>query len=375
VHPGDALKDPGQGELRELFIHDTPLLDLRAPTEFSAGAFPASTNIPILNDEERSRVGRCYKEHGQQAAIALGHRLVSGDTRQRRIAAWVDYYQQHPAARLYCFRGGLRSQIAQQWLGEAHCPLPRIPGGYKSMRRFLLQSLEELPSLLPLVVIGGRTGTGKTRLLSRLGNRVDLEAIARHRGSGFGRLPQAQPGQIDFENTIAVELLKLHAGDCQLVGIEDEGRNIGNRATPTALYQRMQQAPIYLLQVPLPERVQNILREYVVEASRQYIDVYGEETGFSRYAAQLRESLDRIRKRLGGSRHQTLAAIMDRALLQQARDGDLDAHKHWISTLLTDYYDPMYDFQLERKRSRIVSMGNADTLLWAIRKRYPQAAG
>jgi len=101
-----------------LISDERPLIDVRAPVEFAQGALPGAVNLPLMNDEERHQVGIAYKQQGQTAAIALGERLVSGDIKQARITAWQAYLTEHPDALIYCFRGGLRSQIAQQWLEE-----------------------------------------------------------------------------------------------------------------------------------------------------------------------------------------------------------------------------------------------------------------
>jgi len=103
----------------EVIASNTPLIDVRAPVEFAQGSLPGAVNLPLMVDEERHQVGIAYKQQGQQAAIALGERLVSGEIKQARVAAWQAYLAQHPDASIYCFRGGLRSQIAQQWLVDA----------------------------------------------------------------------------------------------------------------------------------------------------------------------------------------------------------------------------------------------------------------
>ena len=91
---------------------------MRAPSEFQLGQLPNSFNAPILNDEERAQVGTAYKQHGHDAAVALGHRLVSGETKAMRIAAWQDFCHANPEAFIMCWRGGQRSELAQQWLAE-----------------------------------------------------------------------------------------------------------------------------------------------------------------------------------------------------------------------------------------------------------------
>src|SRR3546814_43288 len=107
-------------QYKEIFLNDLPLMDMRAPVEFSKGAFPCARNLPLMNDDERQQVGACYKRKGQQAALELGHSLVAGTLKTERIAAWADFARKHPDGYLYCFHGGLRSQIAQQWRSEEH---------------------------------------------------------------------------------------------------------------------------------------------------------------------------------------------------------------------------------------------------------------
>ena len=149
-------------DYRDIFLNDRPMMDARAPVEFNKGAFPGVINLPLMNDHERQRVGTCYKQHGQQAAIVLGHQLVSGAVKAERIQAWADFAQAHPDGLLYCFRGGLRSQIVQQWLkDEAGIDYPRVGGGYKAMRTFLLDTLDQAVTQCDFVLLGGMTGTGK----------------------------------------------------------------------------------------------------------------------------------------------------------------------------------------------------------------------
>ena len=100
-------------DYRDIFLNDRPLMDVRAPVEFLKGAFPQALNRPLMNDIERQKVGTCYKQQGQDAAIALGHQLVGGTVKAERIAAWAEFARANPDGYLYCFRGGLRSQITQ----------------------------------------------------------------------------------------------------------------------------------------------------------------------------------------------------------------------------------------------------------------------
>ena len=353
---------PDTDDYRRLFLDDVPLLDVRAQVEFEKGAFPTARNHPLMVDEERRRVGIRYKEHGQESAIELGHQLVRDDIKAERVAAWVRFAKEHPEGYLYCFRGGLRSQISQQWLAEAGIQYPRIKGGYKALRRFLLDWFEANVGNQEFIVVSGRTGTGKTRLVHDLPNAVDLEGIANHRGSSFGRTLTPQPAQIDFENGLIIALLKATQRSGPIY-LEDESHLIGRCALPQALRDRMEQAPLWVLEVPLEERIDNILEDYVSDMSAGFIARDGEDAGWHNFREYLLGSLQRIRKRLGGERYAELDAIMREALEQQARDGSLGLHRTWIERLLKDYYDPMYDYQLSRKENPVALRGDYSSLL------------
>ncbi|MFI8382090.1 tRNA 2-selenouridine(34) synthase MnmH [Pseudomonas sp. NPDC079086] len=343
---------------REIFLNDVPMMDARAPVEFNKGAFPGVLNLPLMDDSERQRVGTCYKQHGQDAAIAMGHQLVSGQVKDERVAAWAAFAKANPHGYLYCFRGGLRSQITQQWLAEAGIDYPRVIGGYKAMRTFLLETTQQTVSECDFVILGGLTGTGKTDVLVQLNNSLDLEGHANHRGSSFGKRATGQPMQIDFENRLAIDLLKQRARGVQQFVLEDEGRMVGSCTVPLALYQGMQEYPLVWLEDAFEDRVERILRDYVINLCAEFISLHGEEDGFRLYAERLLQSLSNIQKRLGGERYQRLLAIMQAALDEQQRTAVVDLHRGWIDGMLREYYDPMYVFQRESKASRIEFAGD-----------------
>jgi len=357
-------------DYRELFLRGAPLMDTRAPIEFGKGAFPGAVNLPLMTDIERQKVGTCYKQQGQDAAVALGHQLVSGRTKAARIEAWADFARAHPDGYLYCFRGGLRSQIVQQWLeDEAGIAYPRVAGGYKAMRGFLLDTVERALAECGFTVLGGMTGTGKTEVLRQLDGGLDLEGYAHHRGSSFGKHATAQPRQIDFENLMGIDILKKRAAGRERFVLEDESHAIGSCSVPANLFQSMQQYPVVWLEDSLENRVERILRDYVIDLCAEFVAIHGEEPGRERFGLRLRQSLDKIHKRLGGERHQRLAAIMDEALAEQARDGGVERHRAWIEELLTTYYDPMYAYQRKLKASRIVFAGDQRAVLEYLRGR------
>ena len=238
-------------DYRTIFQQGLPLMDTRAPIEFQKGAFPNAVNLPLMDDEERHAVGIRYRESGQQAAIELGEELVFAELRERRTAGWCQFAKTHPDGYLYCFRGGLRSRTAQQWMRDAGVEYPLIQGGYKAMRRFLLEQLEASVSSARFLLIAGKTGSGKTRVVEALERSVDLENLARHRGSTFGHLPEAQPSQIDFENALSIAFLRLHEAIAGRIVLEDEGRLIGRLSLPQQLREKMQVAELLVVQESL----------------------------------------------------------------------------------------------------------------------------
>lgn len=356
---------PTTNDLRRLVLEDVPLIDVRAPVEFDHGAFPTAVNLPLMNNEERHLVGIRYKEQGNAAAVDLGHKLVSGTIKEERIAAWIAQLERRPDSMLYCFRGGLRSKISQLWITETTGrEITRLEGGYKAFRNYLIHQLEPARQPGKPVILGGRTGTGKTILLRQLENVVDLEAIANHRGSSFGRFTTPQPGQIDFENNLAWALIKHAAAGHRHVILEDEGRNVGDRYLPKPLVEHFRTGDVVILERPLEERVQITFAEYVTTAQADYISAHGDEDGLPQWLAYMDGCIDRIRKRLGGLRHQEI-----KQLLHDAHEsGDPERHKEWIERLLRDYYDPMYDYQIEGKQDSVVFRGNESAVLEYLRK-------
>ncbi|CAN7270196.1 tRNA 2-selenouridine(34) synthase MnmH [Acidovorax sp. LjRoot74] len=351
-------------DYRHLLLSGVPMMDVRAPVEFAQGAFPSVVNLPLMDDGERQQVGTCYKHKGQEAAIALGHQLVSGATKQARITAWAQFAQDHPGGVLYCFRGGLRSQIAQQWLqSETGIDYPRVQGGYKALRGFLIDTLESASAQCGFVLLGGLTGTGKTEVIAQLAHGLDLEGFANHRGSSFGHRVSSQPSQIDFENRLAVDVLQKRDRGYGAFVVEDEGRHVGSCSVPLALRQRLEQAPIVCLDDGFDARVERILQDYVVQQRADFVAAHGEAVGADLFAARLLESLDKLAKRLGGDRHRALRVTMLAALARQREHADPTLHRGWIAPLVRDYYDPMYVYQQRQRAGRIVFQGDRQAVL------------
>jgi tRNA 2-selenouridine synthase len=354
-------------DYRELFVQDAPLLDVRAPVEFVQGAFPNASNIPLLDDQQREIIGKRYKNAGQDEAIRLGLELATDEIRAQRLEAWSRFCEANPAGFLYCFRGGLRSRTAQQWLRQHGIDYPLVQGGFKTMRRFLIDELEESARSLRLVCVSGLTGVGKTRVLKQTRHHVDLEGLANHRGSAFGSNAQdSQPAVIDWENRVSIELLKhRHAFPGRALLVEDEGRRIGRIGVPNNLYELMLKAPRAILTVDTETRIRLISEDYILNSWPQFQNAHGlaAETEFSRYVL---DNLARIQKRLGGERYQQVRSSFEAGLCNFFASGDVSRFEAGIRILLEQYYDPMYRYQIERKRPEILFEGpEKEFLQWA----------
>ncbi|MBE8190517.1 MAG: tRNA 2-selenouridine(34) synthase MnmH [Candidatus Thioglobus sp.] len=346
-------------DFAKLFIKNTPLIDTRSPLEFAQGSFPFAKNLPLMSDKQRELVGICYKNQGQQSALDLGHKLVQGQLKQARLEAWLQFIKNNPHGALFCFRGGLRSQISQKWIFDS-CGInyPRITGGYKALRRFLLNETESIISTITPLVLGGQTGCGKTLLLKKITQKVDLEGLANHRGSAFGGQITPQPSQIDFENALAIALIKRQ--NASFLAFEDEGKNIGALNVPPAVQSATSAADLIILTASLDERVEISLKAYVAEMLAGF--------GFADFSNYWLMSLLKIQKRLGSERHKKLHNLSQNALQLQQQTGAISGFRPIVKSLLVDYYDPMYDYQIKNKSRRIKFTGNAAEVLDYLQK-------
>ena len=326
--------------------HGALVLDVRSEGEFAEASIPGFVNAPILNDEHRHKVGLCYKEQGQQAAIALGHQLVD-PIKEKMVLNWQAHLAQQNPKLVTCWRGGLRSKTACEWLGQAGVQATRVEGGYKALRQVLR---EELERSFELLVLTGLTGSGKTELLWQLEEDfvIDLEAMANHRGSAFGGFIQfSQPSQQTFENSMA---LKTLAERTPFI-CESESRMVGQCVLPAHFKANMDSSKRVMLECTLPERVRRIHKEYVLDP---LAGSPTEET-WNQLFAQLSQNLIKVQRKLGGLRYQQIQSALARPFL--LRQSELQYHEEWITSLLKDYYDPMYTHASERNRGQYVFKG------------------
>jgi len=270
-----------------------PVIDVRAPAEYTHGHIPGAKNLPLFTDKERAEVGTTYKQKGREAAILLGFDLTG--------PKWSAFIRQAleiaPEKKLvvHCWRGGMRSSAMAWALDLYGFEIYILQGGYKSFRRWVARQWEKPYAFH---VVGGYTGSGKTAILKQLKNDghqiIDLEDLAQHQGSTYGSLNKLiQPTQEQFENNLATDLSK-HDPE-KSIWIEDESQNIGSRLIPKPLWVQLRNAFHFELQVPLDQRVNALVKEYG-SLDKDF----------------LIECTDRIRKRLGPEQTKmAIAAIRD----------------------------------------------------------------
>ncbi|MEM9973884.1 MAG: tRNA 2-selenouridine(34) synthase MnmH [Pseudomonadota bacterium] len=242
--------------------HDT-LIDVRAPSEFEEDHLPGAINMPVLSDAERARVGTIYTQESAFTARKVGAALVARNAArhlegplQGKSGAWRPL--------VYCWRGGQRSGSFATILGQVGWRVQVIEGGYRSYRRLVVRALYDDPWPTRIVLLDGYTGTAKTEILQRvaaLGYQViDLEGLARHRGSVFGAMDAQQPSQKTFESQIASALAGFNPA--RPVLIEAESSKVGNLVLPQGLWKAMRTAPRLRIDAPLNARAAFLARAY-----------------------------------------------------------------------------------------------------------------
>jgi tRNA 2-selenouridine synthase len=309
------------------------IVDCRSPAEYAEDHIPGAICAPVLDDAERATVGTMYKQRSPFDAKKLGAALVA-----KNVARHVEtlFAGKEPGWRplVYCWRGGKRSGAMAHILREVGWDASTLPGGYREYRRWVLAQLEKVPENFEYRVIHGPTGSGKSRLLSalrRLGAQVlDLEALAAHRGSVLGNLPdRPQPSQKWFESLLLGELSALDAA--KPVYVEGESKKIGQLQVPEALIARMRASPCVLVDTSLDTRVTLLLQEY---------------QHFLTDTASLEAQLD------------CLVGLHGREKISDWKRLAADARwTDFVTRLLLEHYDPAYRRSSQRNFTQLAQAG------------------
>ena len=239
------------------------LIDVRSPAEFAEDHVPGAISLPVLSNEERARVGTIYVQQDRFLARKIGAALVSRNAANHLEGALAE----KPGSwrpLVYCWRGGQRSRSFASILKEIGWRTDTIEGGYKAYRSLVVKALYEAPIRARVRLVGGGTGTAKTRLLAHIaaqgGQVIDLEAKAEHRGSLFGPMGDAQPAQKMFESRLAHALTGLDLE--RPVFVEAESSKIGDITLPPSLWKVMVAAPRFEVKAPLAARAAHLVRSY-----------------------------------------------------------------------------------------------------------------
>jgi tRNA 2-selenouridine synthase len=240
------------------------IIDARSPSEFAHDHIPGAINCPVLDDEERARVGTLYKQVSPFEARKVGAALVAINV-ARHLQNVFQHQPKGWTPLVYCWRGGQRSGAFTHILRQVGWSAQRLNGGYKAWRSFVLTELEHIPASFQFQVISGPTGCAKTKILhalSQLGEQVlDLEGLAAHKGSVLGELPRtAQPSQKMFDTLLLENLSNLDPN--RPVYVEAESKRIGSIQLPDSLFQAMNRAPWLSIQASLQARVDFLLTDY-----------------------------------------------------------------------------------------------------------------
>lgn len=267
------------------------IIDARTPLEFAEDHLPGAINVPILTDAERVEIGTLYKQQGPQPARIRGLELTCH--RFPAIVATISEAAKGRPALVYCWRGGLRSESIAMLLEMTGYPVVKLAGGYKAFRSVVTSFFESVSLPVQLVVLHGMTGSGKTEFLQQLPSEryttIDLEGLARHRGSAFGSLGLGeQPPQKRFE-TLLWDAFRKAPTDRPIV-VEGESKRIGRVNLPGDLYEVMAASTKVWCTVSVATRVQRLSAEYAKEEYRQ----------------PMAEALERIKKKLGGPQYEEL---------------------------------------------------------------------
>ncbi|MFO1175840.1 MAG: tRNA 2-selenouridine(34) synthase MnmH [Paracoccaceae bacterium] len=239
------------------------VIDVRSPAEYAEDHLPGAINLPVLDDEERARVGTIYKQQSPFLARKVGAALVARNA-ARHLEGPLSDLSGGWRPLVYCWRGGQRSGSFATILSQVGWRVGVLEGGYKTWRGLVVEALNDQPPPARLWVLDGNTGSAKTELLARLAGQghqvVDLEGLANHRGSLFGHMPGGQPSQKAFEGRLALELARLDPS--RPVIVEAESSRVGALMLPKQLWAAMCAAPRMRIVAPLAARARYLARAY-----------------------------------------------------------------------------------------------------------------
>ncbi len=330
-----ALEFP---DLPALYAHgfDT-VIDVRSPAEYAEDHLPGAINLPVLDNDERARVGTIYVQQSPFLARKLGAALVFRNA-ANHIECSLSHHEGHWRPLVYCWRGGQRSGSFTWMLQQIGWRAEVISGGYRTYRRLVTRYLYDAQLPHRLVALDGYTGTAKTELLTFLRVRgvqvLDLEALANHRGSLLGDQPGGQPSQKAFETALAAELSALDPA--RPVVVEAESSKIGALNLPPSLWAMLRKAPRIRVSAPLEARA-----DYL---ARAYDDILSDG--------------ERLIDRLALLRYHRGHEVVDGWLARIAAEDKVGLTR----ALMEQHYDPAYDKSRRAHEVEVIAQLRTETL-------------
>lgn len=315
-----------QIEVPDLYLdQEYCLIDVRTATEYAQGSIPGSINIPLFDEEEQARLGRVYAENHKAATF------LAMDVAGPKIPCFVRRICRHSQGKpllIYCWRGGMRSHASVALLSMVGQEAAQLRGGYHQYRKHIFQQLRDYMLKPQVIILKGKSGTGKTETLRLLAERgypvLDLEGLARHRGSSFGSVPGEVPQcQKNFDSLLLHKLKELQ--DSPYILLEGESKRIGNICLPDFLFSAMKQAPVIEVTGSLASRRERILAEYTPGNHKARLNAY--------------MSLFRLQGVLSKALYRELKLCID-----------CQDYAAFVELILLCHYDRLYDHKLPGKQ-------------------------
>jgi len=305
------------------------ILDVRSPGEFESGHIPGAISMPLFSNDERAKIGTLYKQKGKDIAVLKGLDFVG--PKMSRFVKTAKKNSVDNTVLLHCWRGGMRSGSVAWLLSTAGLNVKLLEGGYKNYRSFIHDCLSLYSNM---IVLGGKTGSGKTFVLDQLqelgANVVQLEYLASHKGSAFGAMGQnIQPSTEQFENDLYADICKFKTTD--LIWIEDESRSVGKVFLPEGFFNNMRVAPLFFIDVSKKDRLDLLINDY---------------TDFDK--SILIENINKIAKRLGPQNAKEAVMCIENDNYSRAID------------LVLDYYDKAYLYGVSKRSPESITMINIE---------------
>ncbi|MEM4245123.1 MAG: tRNA 2-selenouridine(34) synthase MnmH [Candidatus Nanoarchaeia archaeon] len=308
-------------KVKEVLENDYVLVDVRTPKEFEESTIPGAINIPLFSNEERAIVGRLYTKVGQKEAIEKGYGFV-----QEKLPKLLEEIKKYKGKKLviFCWRGGMRSKCFTMLLENLGFDVMQLEGGHKAYRKHVIEELSKYKIKAKLIVLYGLTGSGKTKLLKKFKNSLDLEDLAQHRSSLFGDIGLKPRSQKMFESLLLKRLKELK--NEKYIITEGESRKIGNVIIPENIFKQIHQGIKVKVEASMEQRIKNLVECYSNKEDHKII-----------------EKIKLLRKRIGNKKTKQLLELFEKKKFEDV-----------ARILLEEYYDPLYAYTINNQKYSLV---------------------